>query len=395
MKKIICLLCLLPLFVQAQEWKIYRSAVEKVPEDGYYHIGLPQELIGVSANTSLDDIRVYNSSGEEVPYFVRSEKAMQEVQQLLYYELLENTAKDSLNRIVLRNSQQRSIHRFLIVVRPAEVTKTVQIRGSHDRKQWFIVKQFQEINRKSHFNQTNEIIPVDFPDGNYPYYEITLRNNGQSPLDIAGVVRAENQQIYNTLSALPTIRFTQKDSTDRYTYIHFHDLRQNFRFDRVDFFITYPTDYYRKAEYRPGNRFSFELTSGQANSIYPETTRLTPESYFRINNQNSPPLQIDSIHFYGLNRYLCAFLTADEIYTIVIDERQNGRVQYDIQHFQNEIPSDIPIVKASLPVVTVKQTPEDTRPTWWLERPAVLWAIIIGTALFLLFICLKVMKETK
>ncbi len=397
MKQIIYLCCLFPLLVQAQiqERNIYESAVEEVPENGYYNILLTQQLVGVSRDNRLHDIRMYDASGGEVPYFIRTEGVSQEIQQWLWYDLLENTGTDSINRIVLHNPEEKLIHRLLIVSRLADVNHSVQVRGSNDCSSWFIVKQFRHITKRTSDDQVHEIFTVDIPAGNYPYYEITIRNSGSSPLNITGVVNTEDQQIYYTLSPLPVFPVVQKDSSDRHTYLFFPDLPQDFRFDRVDFFLNHPSDYFRQATYAGGDRFTFNLSSGSDNRFYPQTMRLTRENYFRIDNQNSPPLKVDSVRFYGQDRYLCAYLTVAEKYKVVIDNQQRDRSTYDIEHFRNDIPSQLPVLQTTLPVVWHEQIEAVNRKTLWIERPIVLWSILIGVGLFLLWICWRVMKQTK
>ncbi|MCC8187433.1 MAG: hypothetical protein LIP08_07970 [Bacteroides sp.] len=163
----------------------------------------------------------------------------------------------------------------------------------------------------------------------------------------------------------------------------------------VVFFLNHPSDYFRQATYAGSDRFTFSLSSGSDNRFYLQPMRLTSENYFRIDNQNGPPLKIDSVRFYGQDRYLCAYLTAGEKYTVVIDNQQCDRPTYDIEHFRNDIPSQLPVLQTTLPLVRQERVEMENRKTLWIERPIVLWSISIGVGLFLLWICWWMMKQKK
>lgn len=53
----------------AKDW--YRSEIEGgVSQAGYYNIELNQQLIGCSLNSNFGDVRILDSQGKEVPYFL-------------------------------------------------------------------------------------------------------------------------------------------------------------------------------------------------------------------------------------------------------------------------------------------------------------------------------------
>ncbi|MCC8152937.1 MAG: hypothetical protein LIP01_01185 [Tannerellaceae bacterium] len=121
-------------------------------------------------------------------------------------------------------------------------------------------------------------------------------------------VRSDKDSMYTTLSPLPSIPFTVTDSTDRHTYIRFSGLSRSYLFNRVDFCIRQVGDYYRDCHYFPEG-YTCTLSSQSDNLFYrDEAVLLLPDSYFRIRNLDNPPLQIEAIRFYCLNRYVCAFL---------------------------------------------------------------------------------------
>ena len=75
--------------------------------------------------------------------------------------------------------------------------------------------------------------------------------------------------------------------------------------------------------------------------------------------------------------------------------RYKSSPDYDIDHFKNDIPVDLPIVKTenlsqiNMPVAVPERQPS------LIEKPLFLWAVIILIGLFLTFVCYKTIKEMK
>ncbi|MCD7936636.1 MAG: hypothetical protein LUG98_07230 [Tannerellaceae bacterium] len=395
MKKIVfLLLVLVPLSAYPNEWKVWTAALGSIPEDNYYQILLPAELTGQSRHISFPGIRLLNSEGTAIPYFIRSGSIREELNELTAYPLIENSGKDSLNTLVIHNPDKEQINSFLIISQPAEVSRWVQVRGSNDRKNWFITKQFRNVTQQVYRLREYEVTPVTFPEGNYLYYEVNLKTNEKSPLDIAMVVKEESHVHDSPLSLLPVPSISQKDSSDHFSYLTFSHLPHSYWYDKVVFHVKYPADYYRTGS-SVGDNYSFTLSSYQSNTLFPGKHRLTPESYFRISNDHNPPLVIDSIRFYSVAYYACTFLSAGEQYTLTLDESLDSRPSYDIEHFRTKIPEDIPVVTLSSPTATIHQTVPQIRERLWIEQPAVLWSIILLTGLFLAVMCFFVIKEMK
>lgn len=388
-------LSLTGLCLTAQSWFV--ADIDTIKKSGYYNIQLDKQIIAVSNNIDFSDIRINDTIGNEVPYFVRSQNPVRAINEFVTYPLESNTEKDSINTIIVANESGENLSRFSIFVESAEVDKYVTMRGSNDLKKWYIVKKRENITYSGFKEGNNEILIVDFPQGNYKYYELVLTNNQSSPLKILKVGKFKNSNIYAQQTEIDLGRFTRKDSTDKKTYIRFPDLPYNYRLNKLTFYVNSKAEYLRKAELN-GKDYSirFNLSSKGENTVVLNSTSISPNGTIVIDNKGNPPLVIDSIKAYALNRYLCAYLEEGQCYTLVIGNKDIApSSDYDIKFFQDEIPQDLQIVKTSNfhKIEGSKNTHE--REKMWIEKPIFLWSIIIIVGVFLSLICYKMIREMK
>lgn len=388
-------LCLTSLCITAQSWFV--ADIDTIKQSGYYNIQLDKRIIAVSKDINFSDIRINDTIGNEVPYFVRPQNPVRAINEFIAYELESNTEKDSINTIIVKNEKGENLSRFSIAIQNADVDKYVRLRGSNDLKQWYIVKKQENITYSGFKEGNNEILIIDFPQGNYKYYEITLTNNQTSPLKILNVGRFKNSNIYVQQTEIDLGKFTRKDSTDRKTYIRFPDLEYNYRLNKITFYINSKAEYYRKAEIN-GKKYSlrFDLSSKGENTIVLNSIPVSADGTIVIDNKGNPALVIDSIKAFALNRYLCAYLEEGQCYTLVIGNKDIApSSDYDIKFFQDEIPEDLQIVKTSNFHKIEGTSHSNEREKMWIEEPVFLWSIIIIVGLFLSMICYKMIREMK
>ncbi|MBN9303530.1 MULTISPECIES: hypothetical protein [Dysgonomonas] len=399
MKKII-FTYLLSLFIfQVYGQSLWRADTKPVEEKGYYNIELDQHIIAKSVASDLSDLRIYNSKNKEISYFLRAVSPVQEVSRFESYSLKQNIEKDSLNIVIVDNTKLDNISRFYIFIRSADVNKYASVRGSNDLSQWYIVKQKTHVYNLEHKADNNEdALLLDIPQGNYKYYEITIENDQNSPLKILRIGNYASSNIYGQFSEINLGRFVAKDSINKKTYISFPDLQDTYKINRLEISVQSDAHYLRNVLLSDTiNRKSlkFDLSSKTDNSFIVDYFPLGKHTFIAIENNNNLPLDIVSIKVYGLNRYLCAYLEKGEKYYLEVGMRYKSSPDYDIDHFKNDIPVDLPIVKTeNLSQINMPVAASERQPSL-IEKPLFLWAVIILIGLFLTFVCYKTIKEMK
>lgn len=376
---------------------VWRADIPVVEKSDYYHIELDQELIGAG----LEYLKIFDEQGNETPYFIQSANPIQEINNFENFHLKSNVIKDSLNILVIDNQILENISRFCIVLQKAEAGKFAAIRGSNDLKQWYIVKQAAEVSKLGQQPEDNtEMLILDFPQGNYRYYEITLWSNQKSPMEVLRVGKIKNSNLYGNFIELDPGRFVQKnDQNDQKTYIRFPDIQYVYYISKIEFAIKNKPDYYRQALLSDSAFYNHErllLSSRKENIFFINDFLFSSGTYISIDNQNNPPLVIDSVRVYGLCRYACVYLEAGKKYNLVSDRYDPVSSKYDIEYFRDKIPADLAILQVkNLHDYNIPEEVAPGRKLSLIEQPVFLWSIIIVVGAFLVFICVRMIAEMK
>ncbi len=388
--------CLTALNLTAQT--LWKAELDSIKKTGYYNIEIDQELIG-SSKPDFSDLRIKNEEGLEVPYFVRSATSIKEVNSFEDYDLIQNTAKDSLNTFIIKNDTKENIHRFYIMINKADVKIEASIRGSDDGTQWYIVKQRTGISISNDGSKDEAMIILDFPGGNYKFYEVSLFSNQTAPLNIKGVKKLKNVQIYGSFREIEQARKIEIKNKERKTVITFPEIENEYVIGKIEVFISNKSEYLRTFllidTLRNYPSVNAELSSRSDNVfyLYSNQARLNKKSLIEINNDNNPPLVIDSIKVYGQERYLCAYLEEGGRYSMEIDKNVSQYPNYDIEHFRNEINADLPIVRSIS--LTRYEIPDTGREQLFIEKPIFLWGVIIGVGILLTIISVGMIMKMK
>ena len=373
----------------------WKGELPVVEESDYYNLELNRELIGAG----LKYLKIMDEHDNEVPYFIRSSDPIKEISNFENFDLVSNATKDSLNIIVVDNRRAEYLNRFCVILRQAETRKYASVRGSNDSKQWYVVKQETSVSGSAkQTNESTEMLIIDFPQGNYKYYEITLWNDQKSPLNVLNVGKIKNSNIYGNFSPIDLgITVIKNDRNNKTTCLLFPELKYTYCIDKIEFGIKNKPDYYRRVIITDSisyNEDFFYISSKNENSVLINDFFFTPHSQIVIENLDNPPLVIDSVKFYGLNRYACLYLEAGKKYRLALNREGTVSLEYDIEHFRNEIPADIFVLKVkNLQPIPDKVVPK--REPTLLERPVFLWGVIIIIGAFLVFICFLMIREMK
>ena len=373
---------------------VWKAGIPVVEKSDYYNVELSWELVGAG----LVYIKIFDEQSTETPYFIRSADPIQEINSFESYKF-ESIAKDSLNIIVVDNHASENINRFCIVLQKAETEKYAAIRGSNDKKQWYVVKQAVEVSRIGQQTVDNtEMLILDFPRGNYRFYEITLWSNSSSPMDVQKVGKIKNANIYGNFVEINFGRLTQENENNN-TYIRFPDVKHPYCIEKIEFGIKNKPDYLRQAMLKDSISYDTEhllLSSGKENIFFTDDFSFSSKTHVVIENHNNPPLVVDSVKIYGLRRYVCIYLEAGKKYNLISDSRDPVSSKYDIEHFKEKIPADLSILQLINPdnyIIPEEVTPQ--RELTLIEQPAFLWSIIIIVGAFLVFVCVKMIREMK
>lgn len=398
---ILSILCTVAVHAQKQYW--YQSNIkDSIPEDGYYDIELSPEIIGILNNNSYQKIRIFDNANNEVPYLRKTYKYIEEGH-FIPYKIKSQTIKDSLNTIIIDNEKQDNLNKFNIFIKSADTKKSIQVRGSNNLSQWYIVKQMDNVSFIDNQSQKNEeILVTNFPQGNYKYYEISLITNTHSPVDVERVGYFEETSTpIRQLTEVDLGIMSVKDSTDKKTYIRFPKIDNRYAISDITFRIESPKNYRRdiqiinQQEYNELRYLSSQLSSEKNNYFISEFI-FDNKTQIVIDNKDDRPLKVGSIKAFSTKKFVTAFLEKGKTYKIHIDDPKYSSVpEYDLVYLENKIPDTRPSVKTEqvLKIEKPEGPTKAVRQPYWFEKPLFMWSAIILVGLFLTFICYKTAKD--
>ncbi|MDR0223590.1 MAG: hypothetical protein LBI32_00850 [Myroides odoratus] len=391
--------CLLSISQGYAQTKTYKASLPPVTTSGYYSIELDNRLVG-NAKTDLSNLRIFKQGQEEaieVPYFIRAVQPTSKETKMVEYPLMDRVERDSINRFVIHNPEEKKSTDFYVTINKADVAITASVRGSNNKKDWFIVKQKTPIYTYTSSEREEETLFVSIPEGRYPYYEMELINNQSTPLKVNKVSTVVGTKTYGQFSPM-LLQYDKSitDSKEKKTIVSFVPQELNYKLNKVVLEVESPRDYYRKAVLRDSVTkvaVPLVLSSKQRNEWILDDV-LVRNPYLEIENGNNIPLTIQSVQLYSLTRFATAYLEANESYDIEVNSATKGSPEYDITYFKNDIPSNLPLVQTQeFKVVTAVKEEANDEQSNRDRLNKILWAVLIVVGLFIVYICYKTFQK--
>jgi len=380
--------------------------IKNITKDGFHEILLSPAIRSYSKQ-DLSDIRIFNSKGNEVPYFIQnnSEALLNTFEE---YTILSKTVipKKSTSVVVAIPSTQNN-NQLSLFIANADVEKNYSISGSNDLKEWFGITNSKVLNDLNSTTEASVIKTISYPLSTYKYLKIDFDDRKTLPVNILKAGNFNSQIQKNSfLEIKPKKSSTTEIHSEKETRIHVvFDGPQII--NQIIFDVSKPTYYNRKAFIykkvkQETNRksvlydeeiISFELNSNTKNSFtIPEI--FEKDFFIRIENHDNLPLSISAIKYNQKPISIIADLNANEKYTIKTGDKNLTEPQYDISGFKNNITGTIQ--QASIydikSTAEIKTTSEE-KSIW--QQPWFMWACILFGAVTILYFTASLIKDLK
>lgn len=406
MKILACILfvCATCIETFGQEFR-GEANLPSIQKDGFYRILLSPEIL-TQVNDQLTDIRVYEGDGSEVPYLLESEKALMHSRDFLQYEIMSReTKRGCCTSLTLRNQRKTPINNIHLVMKNADAAREALLMGSDDRENWFTLVDRFEIDAPANDQNTQQIKTVEFPWSNYEFYLLEIRDSVHAPLNILSAGYFEDRTTNGQYQALQA-KVDAKDSlADKRTYVDL--LIDGLQFvDKLEVVVSGAKYYRRDAtlfEKRVRTRTNgtrdeyynpvttFEVTSGRTAVVSLPALRAS-HLRIEIENHDNPPLQISTVKAFQLNRYITAWLSADESYTLRVGQPKLGAPVYDIAYFKDSIPNQPAILQVQNFEVLPEKQAAGSDATFFTSK-TIIWIAIVGIAAVLGIMSVRLIKE--
>ncbi len=397
------------LFLVLGQWDSYsqgyasRANLSKIDKDGFYSIVLSPGITSQLQDNNAD-VRILNSKNIEVPYIIANEEAMYHSTAFVDYPIVEKKkVPNCCTFITIENHDKKSINNLSVEVKNSDAIKFSELLGSDDAKDWYGIKSTYVFTNESSTSSTSNINVVNFALNNYKYFKIQFSDSAEAPINIVRVGYFNTKVAQGKFIEISHPTIVQKDSTANHkSYVKIL-LDESHRIDRIDFGIIGSKFYARDAElaYLTENKLHkkyftpityLKLLSNKANSFNLPSTIKQKELYLIINNDDNIPLKITSVKAYQLTHYLKAYLTKEETYSIVFNNKNSKLPIYDLQYFMDSIPGILPDVKVGA-ISSIIHLDSNVEVVKWYENKVFIWIVLTLVIAVMAYMVYSMMRQ--
>ncbi|MFB9057788.1 DUF3999 family protein [Mariniflexile ostreae] len=381
--------------------------ITPVKEDGLYRIRIPQNIRSY-ATKDLRDFRVWDTKGQQVPYFIQptSDYKKTKVSDFEAFPIISNTRIADSNATYIFKNSYKTLDKAVLLIANYQGNKTYRLEGSNDQEHWFGLVNSGQLNQLSHAIETRVYKTIHFPVCSYPYLKIVFDDRHSLPINLLeiGIANTETLDIVPvTMENVPveSITFLEKDKK---TQIHARFERPE-GIDQIQMVITAPDLYSRNAElytlkeeevkrrletYREYIA-TFTIRSDKA-LVFDLPTTIEQDIYLEIDNKDNPKLHISDIHFMQAPVYLVASLKQGEPYKVTAGNDNLNFPDYDIFDATNTTKNELPIAEINTvayqqPVTKAK----DAIPFW--QQSWFMWCCIGLAAIMISYFAFSLLKD--
>ncbi len=394
--------------ILAQSFR-YQAQVGPVVQSGYHRIELPPDVLG-RLQDGLADLRLYDGHKREVPYLLTRQTGVDATAFVAFGEVRRTGIPNVKTTIVVKRPDRQPIQAIGVELKNTNVGKKAALSGSNDGNTWYAIDDAVWLGRNSNSATTTTRQTIPFPLSDYPYFQLTVNDSTSAPLNILRIGSYGPRSALARYTPILNLRFTQRDSSDRYTYVLL-DRPSPARLDRLTIRVGSPAQFRRQAAFghnfteqivrnrrsRPILRQAFDpllpfTLSSVGDTIIQLPGILTDKLCLRIDNGDNPPLQIRRIEAAQITTYLTASLQADSTYQLQFG---NGNTPteapvYDLAYFKNKLPDTLPAAS----VGPIRSAQETGRSDIIKRNTYLVWGATIAVLLVLGTMTYRLMKET-
>jgi hypothetical protein len=167
--------------ITTNEWQ-FKQAVD-VPAGGLIRVNLPPETLN-AARSNLEDLRVVDGAGHEVPYLI--DRAAPRMELKLRPKEFHAEIGGAMTRLMIATGADSPLHSVAVEsAGTAEFIKSVLLEGSHNGAKWQPLAEHEPIFRMAG-GATKLAIP--FPPGVWEYLRLTIDDSKTTPVPFTGAL---------------------------------------------------------------------------------------------------------------------------------------------------------------------------------------------------------------
>ena len=399
-KLIACVLlaCCLSLYPQKYGWE---SDVAPVPADGFYKIMLSPAICG-KMQPDLRDIRLYDSTGTELPYLLSVQQRVSSLESFVPFPELQKTSTPRKQQIVFHNASKLTLQHIVLKVQNTELLKRYSLEGSNDRKEWYGIKDRCYLDPQLNVDTTFHYQWITIPKSNYEFFRLQIDIVRSTSINILEAGYYNLEYLTAQYSSIPVKKMEVRDSSKTKETWLIVKLDQHYYCDKIRFTVDSPAMFFRyahilKRTVKKGHTSYYPVTdfvlSSDRNPQADLDHYYTDELIVVIGNKDDQPLKISSCELYMINTALVASLKKEIGYSLQFgDSKAPAAPEYDLEHFRNKIPDLLATISAGS-MHTLSGSSRSKRDAMFND--ILLWAVILTVGSVLVIMTIRMMKDDK
>jgi len=371
------------------EWQFSKPVETTTSNDGYLRVSIDGEVYR-HAMPSLADLRLVDDLGKETPYSIYAQRESTTVES--YEPKIFNRAllPGAYSTLTLDFEQETESNTLVLKTSSRNFKRRVEIAGSNDRKQWFVLKADGYIFDFSG-EQKIHLTTIKYPDSKYRYLQVKVWNGKEEPLTIEG-------------ASLSRIKTTPARRAIRSVHLHSREEDAKLKATVCVLDLSYenlPADFLkintpeenfsRMVEIQAGNDLKLWENPQQGDlyrfrtdkySVEKETLRF-PEVRCRyvkllVYNHDDPPLKLAAFEVQGVEEDLVCRTQPDRRYALYYGNPQAHAPRYDFERLKNYLSLET-IARVRLGSESENDSFRPSRPKrpWTERQPFLFWGVLV------------------
>jgi hypothetical protein len=399
-------LCLLATSGFTQDF-MFKAALKPLNENGLHRVLLGPEIRSHS-RPGLDDLRLRNEKGQEIPYaLIYEAPRMSSDDFVAMHQLSATEKKGGYTQVIFEDNSDGPLNNITLNINNTSIAKTFTLSGSADRISWYGILENQWLSGIYDVNRTTAYKTIYFPPVHYRYYKLVLNDSVSAPVKILGIGNYKGNIRQGAMTELlADSMHIENDPTQKTTNIHikFPSLSQ---LDQLVLNISGPSYFRREAriyidrkrnikgrEEKYRETYSDIILASDQESVYDLQGLETDNLTIVISNNDNPPLNIMAANFKQWAVYLVADLDKREKYFLYTGNDKLKPPVYDLVYFKEKMQGEIPSAQYDrIENITAAPSPAASVRPW--QQPWFLWTCIGIGALVLGYFSYRMVKEVE
>ncbi|MEA2041521.1 MAG: hypothetical protein U9N85_03075 [Bacteroidota bacterium] len=383
----------------------YQADIPVVSNSGFYKIFLSPEVTS-KLQYNFPDIRLWNSSSEEIPFVFEVEKKMKNKDSVVFLTVLKNKHKalKSHTEVLIENDSLKTMANFAFLTDNIGVRKWIKLVGSYDKKEWYIIKDNFPVQTMNSDSSKSEILINNIPESQFKYYKVFFYDYNNTAVNIYSSYTYISDMAQENYVELPQPTISHLDTLNRTNVVLTFDDSQFI--DRLKLNVQGPKYFLRSAvlskirdvgEEAGGMYYDQIEKEIKIGSELSNTVNLSQykakQVKLTIDNRDNQPLRITDVKAYQQRTYIVAYLAAGKSYQLMFSDNQAEFPVYDLEYFTSKIPEEAIVLRVTNIEETNFRPAGVLRSKLWNIPLYYLWIGIGSVGLLLLYISGRVVFE--